>query len=416
VAVTFANTGGTAKTVTLTAIAERDSFARTSRYFGVNTTTYLPVEFSVLDSGIGYVKINSYYDDLNLIIRLFKRAMDTFTADQVPGIIIDLRDNSGGNPLGLAGFLDNQKIAMPQIYSYSETTGKFETVGVPGEVLPNAEQYSFKKMAILVAPTCFSACEDEAYSFSQVPGMMVVGMYPTSGTMADVGNGQISMPDGISMQFPTERFIMADGSLFLQGKGVEPTLRVPVTEQTAESTSEVVLQTAVDAILGTSASTTPSGSSTPVSSNGPRVMTTSELDPLISTTDTFEQRATEQYVLDDYLKVPKTFSYTINLTKSEPLLWMWGWCAKDQATLTDNLAKMKLTFTLNGKDVPISSFEVQDGASQGQMCHQIVAAVTDWKSGDNHVITTLTFTAPLNDGTYDFPTGVQVFDYLVKLP
>ena len=413
--VTFSNPGGETTTVTLKAISEHDSFTRTSRYYGVNTNTYLPVEFSILDSGIGYVKINSYSDDLNLIIRLFKRAMDTFKASQVPGIIIDLRDNSGGNPLGLAAFLTDQEILMPQGYSYNETSGKFETEGVPGRIYPNVEQYTFDKMAILVAPTCFSACEDEAYSFSKVPGMMVVGMYPTSGTMADVGNGQISMPDGISMQFPTERFLLPDGSLYLQGTGVQPTLRVPVNEKTTEATNDVVLQAAVDAILNGSVSGTTASAPT-ASSNGPRVLSSSELSSIINTTDTFEQRATQQYTTADYLKVPNNFVYTIELSHSEPLLWAWGWCAKDQATLADNLKKMKISFTLNGQTMPLTSFQTQDGLSQGKMCHEVVAAVTDWKSGENHAITTLTFTEPVNDGTADYPAGDQVYDYLVKLP
>jgi len=413
--VTFTNPGGEVTTVTLQAISEYDSFTRTSRYYGVDMNTYLPVEYSLLGSGIGYVRINSYSDDLNLIIRLFKRAMDTFKSSQVPGIIIDLRENRGGNPIGLAAFLTDQEIPMPQGYSYNETSGKFETAGVPGRIYPNVEQYTFDKMAVLVAPTCFSACEDEAYSFSRVPGMMVVGMYPTSGTMADVGNGQIAMPDGISMQFPTERLVLPDGSLYLQGSGVQPTLRVPVNEKTAEATNDVVLQAAVDAILnGTVSGTTPS---TPnASSTGPRLMSGSELSSILNTTDTFEQRATEQYTTADYLKVPGDFPFSIHLSHSEPLLWAWGWCAKDQATLTDNLSKIKISFTLNGQIVPISSFQAQDGPSQGQMCHEVVTAVTDWKSGENHAITTLTFSEPVNDGSADYPTGEQVYDYLVVLP
>jgi C-terminal processing protease CtpA/Prc len=257
--ITFTNPGGAATTVTLKAIDEHDSFLRTDPVYGLNTTNYLPVDFTILASGVGYVKITSYSDDLNLIIRLFKRAMDTFKTNQVPGIIIDLRYNFGGNPIGLAAFLTGQEIPMPQGYSYNETSGKFEPNGVPGRIYPNVEQYSFSKMAILVGPTCYSACEQEAYSFSQVPGMMVVGMYPSSGTFADVGDGQIAMPDGISMQFPTERFLLADGSLFLQGQGVQPTVRVPVNEKTTEATSDVVLQAAENAILnGTGTSSTSS--------------------------------------------------------------------------------------------------------------------------------------------------------------
>ena len=47
------------------------------------------------------------------------------------------------------------------------------------------------------------------------------------------------------------------------------------------------------------------------------------------------------------------FAYTITLSKSTPLIWAWGWCAKDQAALDDNLGKMKATFKLNGQNTPI---------------------------------------------------------------
>jgi hypothetical protein len=58
----------------------------------------------------------------------------------------------------------------------------------------------------------------------------------------------------------------------------------------------------------------------------------------------------------------------------------------------------------------------QEGASGGKQCISWVSAVTDWPSGESHAITTLTFTVPLSDGTYDFTAGDQVFDYMVKLP
>ncbi|HTX92321.1 MAG TPA: S41 family peptidase [Anaerolineales bacterium] len=411
--VTFANPGEAPKTVKLTSVAERDSFSRTSRYYGVDTQPTLPVDYSILPSGIGYVRVNSYDDDLNLTIRLFQRAMDLFTNSKVPGIIIDLRYNSGGNPIGLAAFLSDQKLTMPQGYSYSPTTGKFEKNGVPGLLLPNVEQYRFDKMMLLVSPACASACEDEAYSFSKVPGMVVVGMDPTSGTMADVGDGQVAMPDGISMQFPTQRFLLADGSLFLQGQGVQPTLRVPVTLANATATTDVVLQTAEDAILGTGSST---GGATPTASTGPRMMSASELQKILgSNPRQLESAANETYPSSAFLKVPATFTYTISLTKSEPLIWSWGWCAKDQATLTDNLSKMKVTFKLDGQEVPASDFQTDDTPQGGQACHSLYGAITDWATGANQVQTTVTFTVPLNDGTYDYPAGDQVMNYTVTV-
>ena len=114
----------------------------------------------------------------------------------------------------------------------------------------NQNQYHFDKMAVLVGLNCASACEIEAYGFSKVPGMMVVGQYPTAGIEAEVSRGQIKMPETISMQFPTGREVLPDGSLFLEGTGVQPTIHVPVNATTVLSTDDVVLQAAEDAVLG----------------------------------------------------------------------------------------------------------------------------------------------------------------------
>ena len=408
--VTFANPGGASQTDTLTAVQETASFSRTSVYYGVDTSPVLPVDFKVLDNNIGYVSIRSNYDDLNLVIRLFQRALDTFKADNVPSIIIDMRYNSGGAPLGLAGFLTDKIIVGGQPEQYNDATGKYEPQGLPDKFRPMVEQYHFDKMVLLVGQGCYSACEEESYGFSQVPGMIVVGQTPTSGTFADVARGQIDMPAGFSMQVPTIRFKMPDGSLFLEGTGVQPTVKVPVNQQTALSTDDVVLQAGVQAIL------TPGGQGV-VPSAPPRIMSVSDTQSELSSAQEFAQVAREQYTSDDMAKVPNTLTYTISLTQSQPLLWDWIWCAKDSATLSDNLAKIKLSFSLNGGTVGLDQFYKTDftDKTSGQSCTADVVALTDWKAGENEAVTTAQFTGPVNDGTTDYPAGTQVFDYKVYL-
>jgi C-terminal processing protease CtpA/Prc len=215
-----------------------------------NDPATLPVEARTLQSGVGYVKVNSNYDDLGLIVRLFQRALKTFETNQVKSLIIDERINPGGAPLGLAGFLTDKEIPLGQTEYYSDKTGKFEPQGTRDKVRPNQEQYHFDKMALLVDQNCASACEIEAYSFSQVPGMIVVGEYPTGGIEAEVARGQFVLPAGISLQFPTGRMTLPDGSLFLEGKGVQPTVRVPIDEKTVLSTDDVVLSAAEQALTG----------------------------------------------------------------------------------------------------------------------------------------------------------------------
>ncbi len=405
-AVTFINPAGEPQTATLKAIAERDSFTATSVYANA-PEDLLPVTYEYLDSGVGYIRISSNYDDLGLIIKLFERALKTFEAAEVPGIIIDMRYNSGGAPLGLAGFLYDGEIPMGQLEYYSEKTGKFEPEGLRDKILPNQNQYRFDKMVLLVGQACYSACEIESYGFSQVPGMIVVGQYPTGGVEAEVARGQFSLPEGISLQIPTGRFSLPDGSIFLEGVGVVPTLRVPIDENTVLSTEDEVLKAGERAVLQPlGAGITPAGP--------PTLLSQSQTQSALNSAKMFEDKAREELEAADYLEVDRTFPFTIVLSSSETLIWAWGWCAVDQARLDDNLGKMAVAFTLNGQDIPKERFLKLDyDASDGQRCTAYLLGLKDWKGGENHAVTTVNIVEALNDGVYDFPVGYQIFEYTV---
>jgi C-terminal processing protease CtpA/Prc len=245
--VTFQNSGAAAQTVSLKATNETRSFAFSSLFRDYDPNA-LPVEYRILDSGDGYIKVNSNEDDINLIYRIFQRALTTFRDNQVDHLIIDMRTNPGGTPLGLAGFLTNRTIPLGTLEYYSSKTGKFEPEGSPQVFQPLQEQFHFAKIALLVDQSCFSACELEAYGFSKVSGVSVVGMYPTGGVEAEVSRGQFMLPEGMQAQFPTGRFVLPDGSIFLEGKGVQPTLRVPITAENVLSQNDVVLQAAENLI------------------------------------------------------------------------------------------------------------------------------------------------------------------------
>lgn len=238
--VTFTNPGESEQTVELGNVEEHQSLSITSTYRGFDPSA-LPVEHFIISSEIGYVKINSNYDDLNLVIRLFQRALQTFADNGLTTIIIDMRQNSGGAPLGLAGFLTDEEIVLGQKEYYSDATGKFEPEGLPEHFIPNEEQFRFDKMYLMVDQACASACELEAYGFSKVPGMIVVGQYPSAGVEAEVSRGQFLLPEDMSLQIPTGRFTLPDGSIFLEGQGVQPDVRIPITEDFALFEGDAVL-------------------------------------------------------------------------------------------------------------------------------------------------------------------------------
>jgi C-terminal processing protease CtpA/Prc len=401
--VTFTNPGGQPKTETLKSVEERDSFSYTSVYKGFDSNA-LPVEYKILDSGVGYVKINSNYDDLNLIIRLFERALKTFEANQVGGLIIDMRQNSGGSPLGLAGFLTDQEIPMGQLEYYSDTTGKFEPEGPREKFLPNETRYAFPQMALITGQACASACEIESYGFSQVPGMIVVGQYPTGGVEAEVARGQFVLPEGMSLQVPTGRFTLPDGSIFLEGVGVVPTVRVPITAENALSSEDVVLKAAEKAVLEPAgAGITPSGP--------PRIGSTSQADAALATANQLEQAARETYTTAELSQMDKTFTYTIPLAASEDLIWIYGWCSTTNEIMLDNWKHIQVKFMLNGGEVTLNKFAKFEGENGGQMCRFYYTVLKDWPAGQHSVQTVVTFDAPINDGTAGYAAGTQTFQY-----
>jgi C-terminal processing protease CtpA/Prc len=247
--VNYINPGASEQTATLQAVDETYSYIATSQYLYYNPYAP-PVEYWFLQSGVGYVRINSNSDDLNLTIRLFERALKTFEENDAAGLIIDLRQNSGGAPLGLAGYLTTNEIALGTLEYFNDKTGKFEPRGKESLVTPNQNQYNFSKMALLVDQTCYSACEIEAYAFSQVPGMRVIGHYPTAGVEAEVARGEYKMPEGITVRVPTGRFVLPDGSIFLEGVGVQPTDRIPVNAEAVLAQNDYLLMIAEKILTG----------------------------------------------------------------------------------------------------------------------------------------------------------------------
>lgn len=247
--VEFSNPGGQSQTAALTAIQENESFAVTSVFLNYNAQSQ-PVEYKILPSGVGYIKVSSTSDDREKIAALFESALKDFQAAQISGVIIDLRvvvNLAPGSllpPLGLAGFLSDQDIPLGQFEYWNQAKGKFEKQGVLQTILPKANQYRFAKLALLIGPGCSNACELEAYAFSKVTGMNVVGQSPSAGVLSDATGGQFLLPEGFSLQIPTGRFVLPDGGIFIEGQGIPPTVRVPVDETTALSAEDVVLNAA----------------------------------------------------------------------------------------------------------------------------------------------------------------------------
>jgi C-terminal processing protease CtpA/Prc len=209
----------------------------------------LPIQGEILeDSGIAYIKINSFSDDYNLTAQLWDQFIQKIIDNKVPGLILDVRTNGGGNPMlanDIAGYFFEKEIVLSQGYYLSDKTGQFEPEGLPEKVTPGPRHYD-GTVTILVSPDCVSACEGFAYAMSREGRATVIGNYPSAGAFGEVGRGQYDLPDKMSLQFPTGRPITPEGEILIEGQGVAPDITVPVTEDSAMGKVDSVLEKAVE--------------------------------------------------------------------------------------------------------------------------------------------------------------------------
>jgi hypothetical protein len=126
--------------------------------------------------------------------------------------------------------------------------------------------------------------------------------------------------------------------------------------------------------------------------------------------------ASETYTAAQYAK-PGTLTFTVSkLTNEKPAYFSYGWCAKDQATLAQNLQHIKVQIYFNdgklGTDVV---HNVSFTQSDGQVCSDYGILTSDWPAGTYHLKAVATFDQKINDGMADYDPGDYILDYKVTV-
>jgi carboxyl-terminal processing protease len=239
VAITWRNSGEAQQTADIPVVQERDSFSHSSTFYG-QPDFALPVEFAVLPTNpaIGYIQINSFFDNQVLTVQLWERAINYLKDHGIASVILDMRHNGGGSGWladQMAAYFFDHRVPVGKVARYDPTSDSFyaDPTDIDEMIPPPPDLQYAGTVAVLVGPGCASACEFFSYNMTLEDRAFIVGQYATEGAGGSVQ--QFIMPEHIRVQFTIGRAVDANGNVHIEGKGVAPTLRVPVTVATLQT-------------------------------------------------------------------------------------------------------------------------------------------------------------------------------------
>jgi C-terminal processing protease CtpA/Prc len=209
----------------------------------------LPVEYRQLENGFVYVKIYGFFDNNLLSIQLWERMMRYLNENGVEGVIVDMRQNGGGwgwlaNAMASYFFLDSYPLGRSA--AYNDELGEFYSPpgGESRLLLPADELRYAGPVAVLIGPGCASACETFSWAMSMKNRAAIVGQYPTMGLGGGVND--FLMPEGLTIRYTVSRGLGPNGEINIEGRGVIPSIRVSVDENTLFANDDVILNAAID--------------------------------------------------------------------------------------------------------------------------------------------------------------------------
>ncbi|MHB8627823.1 MAG: S41 family peptidase [Aggregatilineales bacterium] len=158
-----------------------------------------------------------------------------------------MRENGGGSgtlATYFAGSFYTSPFEQFEVFQ-ADKTGTFVSQGKQ-MILPAPVQWT-DPVAVLVGPDCASACEIFSGAVAHDPNHLIVGYYPSAGIEASVEAW--TLPEAVYFQAPTGRLVdPTTQKPYLEGVGVQPNVKVPVTAANLLSTVDPQITAAEQAL------------------------------------------------------------------------------------------------------------------------------------------------------------------------
>ncbi|HEV7509429.1 MAG TPA: S41 family peptidase [Thermoanaerobaculia bacterium] len=254
---TFRNRGERlARTVELTAVEEPEE----PKPFNVIRDILFgsPIEVRRLAEGPGYIRIKFELPALFDLHpeRDVARALERFRAANVPGLVLDVRGNIGGQDsmiARLSAFFQRRERFYEMAAVYDSETRRFlphpETTV---RLVPQEPRWT-GKVAVLVDASTLSSGEGIPLALRGLPGVALFGWSATQGSFG-INQKTVLFPGGLKLVFPQAPSLDAQGQIQVDSDasglgGIPPDHRVPLDEAAFNAAygegKDVVLETAV---------------------------------------------------------------------------------------------------------------------------------------------------------------------------
>ncbi|OOG19740.1 hypothetical protein BWD42_07510 [Sphingobacterium sp. CZ-UAM] len=218
-------------------------------YYHTDLTHQLAYKAGTIKQQILYFRMNAfaiqraYQHDQGRMKTLLDYVFTSLADPHLKGLILDLRDNTGGDLRDL-NFLIGRLIDKPLTYGYSRyklgNNPLDYSPWMPAIIrpIPNSRAYA-KKIVVLLNMYSISMAELTAMALNRLPNTTLVGerTYGANGMLAEaveLNGGSFAVPDFVRVNMASALFKYADQQIY-ESIGFPPTVVVP-HKQTATDT------------------------------------------------------------------------------------------------------------------------------------------------------------------------------------